>query len=360
LFFLPRLGGDVYAHGKVSRPISFSSETSRESLSSETVQMNVDALLINLRQSSDRMRFQELQFARRGIPFKRLDAAEASSIADDLYADVICAWQRPISRGELSCFLSHRVAWRRVVNSGRSALVVEDGVLLSDNLVPVLSQLDCPDEPVAFNIETCYARKVMNCKANCASLPSGYRIRPIYFDCGGSAAYVATPSVAQLYLDHSKRCIGVVDAYMNRLKHVKRMQIEPALAVQMNLLHESLDQRLAGAARTTLGQRPLNAPADVAAFWKFCRMKLRRLDANIHKLAVRSRTLGHATKTRIRTARRSRKTRICSTNGPDRSPRLDALGRMVAVSEKATSLSTSAFISGITVSRRPARQLEPV
>jgi glycosyl transferase, family 25 len=261
--------------------------------------MNVDVLLINLRQSSDRLHFQEQQFARLGIPFKRLDALEASFIAEDVYADVVCAWQRPISRGELSCFLSHRVAWRRVVDSGRSALVVEDDVLLSDNLVPVLSQLDCPDEPMAFNIETCNSRKVVDRKADGAALPLDYRIRPIYFDCGGSAAYVVTPSAAQLYLDHSKRCIGLVDAYMNRLKYVKRMQIEPALAVQMKLLHKSLDQELASAARTTLGQRPINRPADLAAFWEFCRMKLRRLDANMHKSAVRCRTLSHATKSCI-------------------------------------------------------------
>jgi glycosyl transferase family 25 len=261
--------------------------------------MNVDVLLINLRESPDRLRFQEQQFARLGILFKRLDAVEASSIGEDVYADVVCAWQRPISRGELACFLSHRVAWRRVVNSGRSALVVEDDVLLSDNLVPVLSQLDCPHEPVAFNIETCYARKVVDRKADSASLPSGYRVRPIHFDCGGSAAYVITPSAAQLYLDHSERCIGLVDAYMNRLKYVKRMQIEPALAVQMKVLHKSLDEQLAGAARTTLGQRPVNRPADLAAFWEFCRMKLRRLDANMHKFAVRCRTLGHAKKSCI-------------------------------------------------------------
>ena len=71
--------------------------------------MNVDALLINLLQSSDRLRFQEQQFARLGIPFKRLDAVEASSMDEDVYADVVYAWQRAISRGELACFLSHRV-----------------------------------------------------------------------------------------------------------------------------------------------------------------------------------------------------------------------------------------------------------
>jgi glycosyl transferase family 25 len=258
--------------------------------------MNADVLLINLRQSSDRLRFQEQQFARLGIPFERLDAVEASSIAEDVYADVVCAWQRPISRGELGCFLSHRVAWQRVVDSEHSALVVEDDVLLSDNLVTVLSQLEFPDEPVAFSIETCYARKVVDRKSDIASLPLGYGIRPIYFDCGGSAAYIVTPSAAQLYLDHSKRCIGLVDSYMNRLKCVKRMQIEPALAVQMVVLHNLPEQKLADAARTTLGQRPTNRPADLAAYWEFCRMKLRRLRANMHKSAVRCRTLGHATK----------------------------------------------------------------
>src|SRR4051812_1789277 len=79
---------------------------------SRSVQMNVDVLLINLRESTDRLRFQEQQFARLGVSFKRLDAVQASSIAKDVYADVVCAWQRPISRGELACFLSHRLAWK--------------------------------------------------------------------------------------------------------------------------------------------------------------------------------------------------------------------------------------------------------
>ena len=42
--------------------------------------MDVDVLLINLRQSSDRLRFQEQQFERLGIQFERLDAVEAGSI----------------------------------------------------------------------------------------------------------------------------------------------------------------------------------------------------------------------------------------------------------------------------------------
>jgi glycosyl transferase family 25 len=279
-------------------PYTFSREDKTERRS-RIVQMNIDVLLINLRESTDRLRFQEQQFARLGIPLKRLEAVQASSTAENIYADVVCDWQRPTSRGELACFLSHRLAWQSVVDSGRCALIVEDDVLLSDNLVSVISQLQDCNEPVSLNLETCEVRKVVGRKAECASLPSGYRIRPIYFDCGGSAAYVVTPRAAQLYLEHSKRCIGVVDAYMNRLKYVKRMQIEPALAVQMKLLHKSLDRRLVGAARTTLGQRPLNIPTNLREFWKFCRMKLRRFDANVQKLAVRSRTLGHASKSRV-------------------------------------------------------------
>src|SRR3954447_6956403 len=110
--------------------------------------MKVHVLLINLQQSSVRLQFQRQQFARLGISYERLEAVETNDIADDLYAELECGWQRPISRGEVACFFSHRMAWQRAIDLGVPVLVLEDDVLLSNKLLPVLSQLVNQEQPI--------------------------------------------------------------------------------------------------------------------------------------------------------------------------------------------------------------------
>lgn len=74
----------------------------------------------------------------RGVAFRFEDAYDARSLSDaevDMVSDQRAAqlrYGRALTRGELGCFASHRSVWRKIVVSGRSAVVLEDDALLED------------------------------------------------------------------------------------------------------------------------------------------------------------------------------------------------------------------------------------
>ncbi len=76
--------------------------------------------------------------AARGAAFRIEDAFDARRLDDDSFAAMtdrdraISRYGRPLSRGEIGCFRSHRSVWQQVVRAGRDAVVLEDDALLDD------------------------------------------------------------------------------------------------------------------------------------------------------------------------------------------------------------------------------------
>ncbi|MFL9964196.1 glycosyltransferase family 25 protein [Paraburkholderia sediminicola] len=72
----------------------------------------------------------------RGAAFRFEDAVDGRELTeaqiDDIYDEAAARdrYGRPLTRGELGCFMSHRSAWRKIAESGRSAVVIEDDALL--------------------------------------------------------------------------------------------------------------------------------------------------------------------------------------------------------------------------------------
>src|ERR1700756_754850 len=72
----------------------------------------------------------------RAAAFRFEDAIDGRELTDAQVND-ICdeeaardRYGRPLTRGELGCFMSHRSVWRKIAESGRSAVVIEDDALL--------------------------------------------------------------------------------------------------------------------------------------------------------------------------------------------------------------------------------------
>lgn len=92
-------------------------------------------MIVSLERSGRRERIAEVM-SQHGVDFSFVDAIDAhcfedgelARIYDDAAARLRYGWS--LTRGEVACFLSHRLLWQRVVNSGRSVIALEDDALL--------------------------------------------------------------------------------------------------------------------------------------------------------------------------------------------------------------------------------------
>ncbi|WP_322070801.1 glycosyltransferase family 25 protein [Paraburkholderia bannensis] len=92
-------------------------------------------VIVSLARSGRRERIAEVM-TRHGVDFCFIDAIDAKLFEDGeldrLYDDAAARarYGRPLSSGEVACFLSHRLLWKSIANGGRSAVVLEDDALL--------------------------------------------------------------------------------------------------------------------------------------------------------------------------------------------------------------------------------------
>ncbi|MGN7979845.1 glycosyltransferase family 25 protein [Burkholderia sp. 22313] len=101
--------------------------------------MTFDIHVISLVDSPRRTAIRQT-LSRHGVDFdfedafdaRGLDAAACSAMTDT--AKVIARYGRPLSRGEIGCFMSHVHVWEKIVRSGRAAIVLEDDALFDDAL----------------------------------------------------------------------------------------------------------------------------------------------------------------------------------------------------------------------------------
>ena len=135
-------------------------------------------LLINLDGSAERLKKASSQLAAAGISFERLPAVDGRLLSESERSR-LAPWDRkaffkPLSPGEIGCYLSHLAALERIVREGwPRALVLEDDFLLAPDFPSRLRELlEQPDPvPALVKLEgACHGGKVERI------LPSGMRI----------------------------------------------------------------------------------------------------------------------------------------------------------------------------------------
>ncbi|WP_322054779.1 glycosyltransferase family 25 protein [Paraburkholderia bannensis] len=95
----------------------------------------LQVVIVSLARSGRRERIAEVM-TRHDVDFSFVDAIDAKLFKDGeldrLYDDVQARarYGRPLSSGEVACFLSHRLIWESIANGGKSAVVLEDDALL--------------------------------------------------------------------------------------------------------------------------------------------------------------------------------------------------------------------------------------
>lgn len=194
------------------------------------------AVFINLDRAGDRRAFMERQAERLGLVFERMAAVEAAGIGEGEVERLGRSWERPLTRPELGCFLSHHGLWQTVAAGDAPMLVLEDDVVLSPRLASLLPAISALEAVDFLNLESFGRRRFVGRQAR--PIGEGAAILRLHRDKSGSAAYVLWPAGARKLLAQAERGAAPVDAFLHGLRALASFQIEPALGMQLHLLAE--------------------------------------------------------------------------------------------------------------------------
>jgi len=187
--------------------------------------------IINLARRGDRLAAMDGQMRGLRLEYQRVEAIDGRNLLAVNSADPA------MTRGEIACHRSHRLAWRRLVDSGEDrALILEDDVLLSPRLPAFLKRPEAlPDDADIVRIET--RGEEVHLSVRTVRSPSGVGLRELRTGQNGAAGYVLARSAA-LYLlatDDSGR--RPVDVHLFGLDAIRQgglvvYQSDPALCIQ--------------------------------------------------------------------------------------------------------------------------------
>lgn len=194
----------------------------------------IRAVFINLDRAADRRGFMEGQMARLGLAAERFAAVEAGSISDERSREIGRSWERPLTKSELGCFLSHHAIWTEAAIAEGPTLVLEDDVVLSPRVPGLLAALGAVREAEFLNLESFDRRRFVERRRR--PLAAGLAMVGVSRDKSGSAAYVLWPDGARKLLARARRGAAPVDAFLHGFKALRSFQVEPALAMQLHLL----------------------------------------------------------------------------------------------------------------------------
>ncbi|MEN3792048.1 glycosyltransferase family 25 protein [Fulvimarina sp. MAC3] len=188
----------------------------------------IAAHYINLERAKERRLFMERQGTRLGMKLQRFAALCGRDVADNRFSRLSTLWERPLSRVEIALLLSHASLWDKSVEIQAPLAIFEDDAVLSPRL-PAFLDRDLPDYDL-INLEYYGRRKFFRRYASIGEFSDIAR------DKAGSAAYVVSPTGAQKLLTALDRFAAPSDAFLFRSGRLEIAQVEPALAVQADVL----------------------------------------------------------------------------------------------------------------------------
>lgn len=169
------------------------------------------------------------QLSRLGLSFQRLSAVDGQKIDIAAFAEI------PLSPGEIGCFLSHRSAWTRLVQSDRShAIILEDDAHLSPDLADIITDLSWfPSDAMIVKLETMAMPVLLDPKEH--NGPGQRKLKRLRSAHPGTAGYIISRSGATALLRKSESFNQPVDDFMfskRALTYFPTYQMLPAAIIQ--------------------------------------------------------------------------------------------------------------------------------
>ncbi|WP_168390991.1 glycosyltransferase family 25 protein [Acinetobacter indicus] len=199
----------------------------------------MQVLIINLARSTERLAFQQKQFARLGLSFQRLDAVSVDEISEEAYQRLGFGWQRPLRKVEVACFLSHQKAWETVVRANAPALILEDDAVLASHVPQLLEDIEHHNfkDIDLINFEVRSRKKIISKTPVYSFANSQTNLFELYQDRTGAACYILYPSGAQKLLDKLEiSAPAIADGFIFSHYSLNSLQAEPAAVIQEDQL----------------------------------------------------------------------------------------------------------------------------
>lgn len=190
-------------------------------------------LVINLPDSTDRLKFQEEQLKRLGLDYEIIRAVSTNYVHEQVHYHLVLGWERPLLRSEVACYFSHHKIWQMVIKRNQPVLILEDDALLSRHVPKILQALESRTDCDIVNLEVRGADKTVGKTAQ--NLLGDYKLLSLFQDQHGAAGYVIWPSGAKQLLEKAKVLSpGPADEFIASTYELRKYQIEPAAVIQLD------------------------------------------------------------------------------------------------------------------------------
>lgn len=205
--------------------------------------------VINLDRSTDRLRRLEMLFGAQNLKLTRIAAVDARTISDTDYGILTAKqrWPEPLTRGEVACFLSHRLALQHIAEGAEAyGAVFEDDVTLSSSAHLFLKDSRwIPDGTDIVKIET-QRKKVW--LGPPAAVVDGFTLARLKSTHIMAAAYIISKRAAARLIDQMDCVPAPFDHFLFSFEYgiapvMKMYQQIPAIAVQAELISTLEDER---------------------------------------------------------------------------------------------------------------------
>jgi glycosyl transferase family 25 len=179
----------------------------------------IQILVISLERALNRRESVETQLNQTGLEWSYIDAVDGRNPMDLSNYDRarrLSVSGREMVAGQIGCFLSHRLAWRKVIQTNRTTLILEDDFSLRCDLGSIL-QIAADNAP-AFDILRLHG--VFPTRFKAIGLLGDRRLVKHFKDPRGTTAYILHPYTAERLLSRSSRFyLHVDDFFANTWLH---------------------------------------------------------------------------------------------------------------------------------------------
>ena len=260
----------------------------------ESTAATTDILLINLNKSVDRLRLQERQFRRIGMTFRRLEAVDGALLPDDEFRKHAYLWERPLSRSEVGCLLSHQACWQQVIRSGVNTLILEDDVVLAPEIAAFLRHAAAIKGAVAINLEARRDLRHLSTEPVTLEGLGDCRIFEMLIGTSGSGAYFLTPDAATRLVADIGRRGPIADIYIWNARGVSRLQADPGFAAPMDKMRGIFGRHL-----PRLGATTITRDMSLARKLSNPRLLVRRAIGQLRLAGAKWKSFRHAERRRV-------------------------------------------------------------
>lgn len=183
----------------------------------------VQILVISLERSIDRRMQVEQEMQKISLPWSFLDAIDGSKLTKapvEYKSNKVKRLQGyELTPNEIGCYLSHKKAWQRCIESGIPTLVLEDDFVLSINFQDIL--MATLGEMAQYGFIRLQGLYEVPCQET-LKLP-GVRLVKNQGDAVGATAYILRPDIAGELVKHSANIYEPVDHF---LEHYQKHGLE--------------------------------------------------------------------------------------------------------------------------------------